>query len=185
MELHSSWERQTIKRVMGNIWSGLEETRFTEEKPDEGNKETCRVEQVPKEVSVSAGSWGEGGSCKHRDPKEETLLECVRSNRCLCGQGRVSEEPERPRGNSVGWAHRTEGGLWWDQCPRNRRMWAWGIGPKPGNFQMKALRIMKICPYVSRILSFSGSTSFLPSCPCCSCHPVRQPFTILPILLWI
>jgi hypothetical protein len=97
----------------------------------------------------------------------------------------VSEEPERPRENSVGWAHRTEGGLWWDQCPRNRRMWAWGIGPKPGNFQMKALRIMKICPYVSRILSFSGSTSLLNSCPCCSCHPVRQPFTILPILLWI
>lgn len=97
---------------MGNIWSGLEETCFTEEKPDEGNKETCRVEQVPKEVSVSAGSWGEGGSCKHRDPKGETLLECVRSNRCLCGQGRVSEEPERPTGNSVGWTHRTEGGLW-------------------------------------------------------------------------
>lgn len=166
---------------MENIWSGLEETRFTEEKPDEGNKETCRVEQVPKEVSVSAGSWGEGGSCKHRDPKEETLLECVRSNRCLCGQGRVSEEPERPR----------------QQC---------GMGAQDGG-RAVVRSVSQEPPYVSmgnraqtRKLSDEGPSDnenlplcvqnliFLrfnkfPSCPCCSCHPVRQPFTIPLILL--
>ena len=44
MELHSSWERQIIKRVMGSIWSGLEEMCFTEVKVDEGNPETCSVD---------------------------------------------------------------------------------------------------------------------------------------------
>lgn len=87
---------------MGNIWPGLEETCFTEEKPEEGNQETCSVEEVPKEVSLSAGSRGEGGYRKHRDPKEEMLLECVKSNRRLCGQGRVSEEPERPETQQCG-----------------------------------------------------------------------------------
>lgn len=173
------------KESYGKYLVWVEEMCFTEEKPEEGNQETCSVEEVPKEVSLSAGSRGEGGYCKHRDPKEEMFPECVRSNRHLCGQGRVSEEPERPETQQCGMGAQNGGRAVVRSVSQEPPMWAWGIGPKPGNFQMKALRIMKICPFGSRILSLSGSTNLLNSCPCCLSHPVLQPFTILLILLWI
>ena len=113
------------------------------------------------------------------------FLEYVRSKRCPCGQGRVSEEPERPEREQCGVSTHNTGRAAGRSVSRNRCMWGWGLGPKPGNFQMKDLRIMKICPHVSRVLSSSGSANLLNPRPCSSRHPVLQSFTILLILLWM